>query len=151
MVERQRAGKHRVDDAAKAPDVARKRIGLFLKNFRRHVAKSAERFSRCFVRPDNFREAEINHFRHAALRVVAHHYVLKLQVSVNDTEAMQVFNGLADLIGQLLNSFLLKLKPTLLYVVKHVLACHKVKHDIVLVTAVENVNQLDDVRMLAHL
>ena len=50
---------------------------------------------------------------------------------------------MAPLLGQL--------EASLLDVIEHILTRHVVKHDVVLVAAIEDVNELDDIGVLAHL
>jgi hypothetical protein len=103
------------------------------------------------VRSDDLGEAEVNHLGHTFVGVVAHHDVLELQVTVHDAETVQVLDCLTNLVGEVNASGLRQLEATFLNVIKHVFAGHVVKHNEVVVAGFEDVNKLDDVRMLAHL
>ena len=70
---------------------------------------------------------------------------------MNDAERVQVLDSCADLEGKVLNTSLRQLEASLLDVVEEVFAGHQFKDDEVVLTILENVLELDDVRVLTHL
>lgn len=70
---------------------------------------------------------------------------------MHDAKPVQILDGLADLISQFLAPLLGELEAPPLDVIEHIFARHIVQHDVVLVAAVEDVNELDYVWVLAHL
>lgn len=70
---------------------------------------------------------------------------------MHDSKLMQVLDAKADLVGQILCPLLRQLEPAFLDIVEHILALHVLKHNEVGVTVFEEVDQLDDVVVLAHL
>jgi len=69
---------------------------------------------------------------------------------VHNTKAVQVSNTKHDLVNDGLCAFFGQLVGTLSDVVEQILALHVLNHDVVLLARLKQVNQLDDVLVLAH-
>ena len=63
---------------------------------------------------------------------------------------MEVLDGVANLVGQILNSWLWETEASSLDVVEEILTSHEFKHNEVVFTVFENVLQFDYIRVLAH-
>lgn len=70
---------------------------------------------------------------------------------MHNTETVKVLNALHQLQDELLYMILLESELPGLQVFKHVLTLHVLHDDLVLVTGLEDVNQLDNVSVLTHL
>lgn len=68
-----------------------------------------------------------------------------------NTIAMQILNGNANLVRQLLDSLLCQLEISELDVVKEILALHVLKHDVVVIGILEQIDEAYYVRVLRHL
>ena len=151
MVERQRARQQRVDDAAQAPHVARESVGLLAEHFRRNIAQCAKRLLRRVAGTDDLGKTKIYDLWHGTVRAIAHHDVLELEIAMHDAELVQVLHAHRHLVRQVLDSLLWQGEAALLDVVEEVLALHVVENDEVGITVLEQVDQLDNITMLAHL
>jgi len=70
---------------------------------------------------------------------------------VDNAIGVQVFNSLGQLEGQLPDSGLSQVEFPCLEVVEQVAARHVVQDDVVVVTVLKDINQVDDVGVLTHL
>lgn len=69
---------------------------------------------------------------------------------MNDTKCVEVLNCSADLEGKILYARFWQLEASSLDVIKEILSCHELKYDEVVLAVLEDVLQLDDIRVLAH-
>jgi hypothetical protein len=83
------------------------------------------------MRSDHLCQAKVNDFRDGRFALVAHHDVLKFEVSVHYAVAVHIFQAASDLVSYLLDTFLAYLKVSRLDVVEKVCACHVLEYDIV--------------------
>lgn len=88
MVEWQGTRQHGIDDATKAPNIARECVWLLLKNFRSDIAKCSEGLICRLMWTNDLGEAEVNDLRNGFVGTITHHDVLKLKVSVHNSETM---------------------------------------------------------------
>ena len=70
---------------------------------------------------------------------------------MHDAELMQVLDSQRDLVCQVLHSLLRQAESSFLDIIEEVLTLHVVQHNEVLITILEEVNELDDVVVLTHL
>ena len=67
-----------------------------------------------------------------------------------DAIVVQIFQAQSKLVGQFANSVFAKIEIATLQVVEQITTCHVVQHNIVVVTILEKVDKIDNVRVLAH-
>ena len=70
---------------------------------------------------------------------------------MDDAIAVKVLNTESQLISQLFNSVLTQIKISDLQIVEKIWARHVVEHDIIVLTVFEQIDEVDNVRVLAHL
>ena len=106
MIEWKRAGEEGIDDAAKAPDVARECVGLFEEDLRSHVAQCAKGLLCRIAWPNDLRQAKIDDLWDRGVRAVAHHDVFQFEVAMHNAELVQVLHTKGGLVGQVLGALL---------------------------------------------
>ena len=67
-----------------------------------------------------------------------------------DAIVVQIFQAQSKLVGQFANSVFAKIEIATLQVVEQITARHVVQHYVVVVTILEKVDKIDNVRVLAH-
>ena len=69
---------------------------------------------------------------------------------MDDTVVVEVLKSQHELVGELLDPLLAEVEISGLEVVEKVGPLHVVEHDVVILAVLEDVNQVDDVWVLAH-
>ena len=70
---------------------------------------------------------------------------------MHDAVLVQVSNAYGELVGKLTDSIFAQVEVARLQVVEEVGASHVVEHDVVVVAVLKNVDQVDNIGVLAHL
>ena len=151
VVERQRAAEQRVHDAAEGPQIAGEGVGLLLEDLWRYVAQRAERLSGAFVGTNHFGKAEIDQFGHRLISCVGHHNIFKFQITMDDAIAVKILDSEGQLISELFDAVLTQIEISDLQVIEQIGARHVIEHDVIVLTVLEKIDQVDNVRVLAHL
>ena len=151
MVEGQRARQQRVDDAAQATHVARESVGLLAEHLGRNIAQCAKRLLCCIAGTDDLGKTKIYDLWHGTVRAIAHHDVLELEIPMHDAELVEVLHAHRHLVCQVLDPLLWQGEASLLDVVEEVLTLHVFENNEVGLTILEQVDQLDNILVLAHL
>ena len=151
MVEWQRAAQECIDYAAQRPQVARECVRLLLEDLRCNIAQSAKRLRGFLIRSNHFGEAKVYELGYRLLGSVRHHDIFQFQITMHDAVIVQVFYSERQLISQLSDAVLTEVEVTDLEVVEEIRSGHVVEDDVVVLTVFEEVDEVDDVGMLAHL
>ena len=81
-------------------------VRLLEQDLRRHVAERSKGLTAGFTGAESLTETKVNQLNLRVIGLVNHQNVLWLQVSMSDTEGVEVVNGGGDLMGNLSGSLL---------------------------------------------
>ena len=80
------SAKHEIDDDAKGPTVDTLIVGLLHEDLWCHIAERTIWLLACFSRPKRLRETKVNKFYFAIVIFIDHQDVLRLQVTMSNSE-----------------------------------------------------------------
>lgn len=144
-------GEHDIEHNSEGPNVYSDVVRLAEDDFRRAVAKSSENIVRLLLGPQDLGESKVDTLSFSCARVIRHHDILQLDVSVDNSNRVEVINGLADLVKDLPNSSLTDLELPFLEVIEKIPTCEVLHNNIDLISILKSLQHLTDKRMLTHL